>query len=119
MRKVLCVVILLATFFVSKSFANEEINQKCLELGFKDGTPEIANCRLELLLLNKQTTLEQKKLQAAEAQARASRQQAAAAQATAAATQSIANSQAWRNNRTLMQSGQKMLSGGCTLGMDC
>ena len=99
--------------------ADEQIDKQCLELGFKDGTPEIASCRLELLLLKKQTKLEEKKLQAAQAQVQASRQQAAAAAATANATQSIANSEAWRNNRRLMQQGQRMLSGRCTLGIDC
>jgi hypothetical protein len=112
------VIIIFLTMFV-KAYANEEINKQCLELGFKDGTPEIANCRLNILLLNKQTKLEEKKLKAAEAQVKASRSQAEAAAATAQATQSIANSQAWRNNRTLMQQGQKMMTGQCTLGYDC
>ena len=38
---------------------------------------------------------------------------------SAAAAQSLANSSAWRNNQTLMKQGQKMLSGGCTLGVNC
>ena len=111
-------VIIFFILFV-KAYANEDINKQCLDLGFKDGTPEIANCRLNLLLLDKQTVLEEKKLKASEAQLKASRSQAEAAAATAQATQSIANSQAWRNNQTLMKQGQKMLSGGCTLGIDC
>ena len=41
------------------------------------------------------------------------------AEMNAAAAQSLASSSAWRNNQTLMKQGQKMLSGGCTLGIDC
>jgi hypothetical protein len=119
MNKVFKLVVLFFLMLCVNSYANENINQQCLELGFQDGTPEIANCRLNLLLLDKQTVLEEKKLKASEAQLKASRSQAEAAAATAQATQSIANSQAWRNNQTLMKQGQKMLSGGCTLGIDC
>jgi hypothetical protein len=119
MRKVLSMTIFIFIAAFTNSFAVTEISQQCSELGFKEGTPEIANCKLELLLLKKQTKLEEKKLRAAEAQVQASKQQAIAAEATANATQSIANSQAWRNNRTLMKQGQRMLSGACTLGIDC
>jgi hypothetical protein len=50
--------------------------------------------------------------EAAEATARAT-------EMNAAASQSLANSSAWRNNRTLMKQGQRVLSGSCTLGINC
>ena len=119
MKKIIYLTIVIFGILITKVYSNDAIKSKCLDLGFEDGTSGMANCRLELLLLDKQTKLEEKKLKAAEAQTRASQEQAAAAQATALATQSIANSHSWRNSQTLMKSGQEMLSGGCTLGIDC
>lgn len=116
--------ILIALFFIfvsSTAIADMklEVDKECKELGFKDGTPELAKCKLELLVLNKKMDLEQQKLKAAEAQAQAAEATARATEMSAAAAQSLANSSAWRNNQALMKQGQKMLSGACTLGIDC
>ena len=116
--------IFLTIFFVSfcslaSSDIKSEVDKECKELGFKEGTPELAKCKLELLVLNKKMNLEQKKLQAAEAQAQAAEATARATEMNAAAAQSLARSSAWRNNRTMMKQGQRMLSGACTLGVNC
>lgn len=116
--------ILIALFFVfisSTAIADIKlkVDKECKELGFKNGTPELAKCKLELLVLNKKMNLEQQKLQAAEAQAQAAEATARATEMSAAAAQSLANSSAWRNNQTLMKQGQRMLSGACTLGVNC
>ena len=118
MKKIFVALILV--FCISAANADmESIKKECIDLGFKEGTQEIAKCKLELLVLQKQINLEQKKLEAAEASADAARATARATEMSAAAAQSLANSSAWRNNQQMMQKGQRMLSGRCTLGIDC
>ena len=49
------IIFTLATLFICLS-ANADVQQvdkECKELGFKSGTPELAKCKLELLVLNK------------------------------------------------------------------
>ena len=113
--------LLLFLFFCSIANADSmtKVHNECIQLGFKDSTPELAKCKLELLVLNKKMNLEQKKLQASEAQAKAAEATARATEMNAAAAQSLANSSAWRNNQALMKQGQRMLAGACTLGIDC
>ena len=118
MKKIFVTLILV--FCISAANADiESVKKECADLGFKEGTQEMAKCKLELLVLQKQMNLEQKKLEAAEASAEAARATARATEMNAAAAQSLANSSAWRNNRALMQQGQRMLSGACTLGVNC
>lgn len=103
----------------SYSDIKTEVTKECRELGFKDDTPEMSKCKLDLMILSKKMNLENKKLKAAEAQAKASAEAARAAELNAAASSSIANSESWRNSRSLIQQGQRMMSGACTLGVDC
>ena len=111
---------------VANAGMKEDIKNECKELGFKDGTPEIAKCQLDLLVLQKQMNLENKKLQSSQAAVAAAQASAAAAQATARASemsarasQSIANSQAWRNNEQMKSQGMGMIVGKCNFGYNC
>ncbi|MBT7815684.1 MAG: hypothetical protein HN566_02980 [Polaribacter sp.] len=115
----------------ASSYSEEKkiINKECLELGFKDKTPEIAKCRLELLILFRKTLLEEKQIMAAEAQTRLAQRQAQAseaqakaaeanvkaAEATARAQQSLARDSRTRAlDKTILRS-QGLISGRCTL----
>ena len=118
MKKIFVALILV--FCITTANADmESVKKECIDLGFKEGTQEIAKCKLELLVLQKQMNLEQKKLEAAEASADAARATARATEMSAAAAQSLANSSAWRNNQQMMQKGMDMVTGRCTLGIDC
>ena len=119
MNKFFYLVLFVLFCSVANADSMTKVHSECIQLGFKDATPELAKCKLELLVLNKKMSLEQKKLQASEAQAKAAEATARATEMNAAAAQSLANSSAWRNNQALMKQGQKMLSGACTLGVDC
>jgi hypothetical protein len=116
-------VIISLIFFLNPNYVlsdtKNDVEKECKELGFKENTPEIAQCKLEMMILSKKMNLENKKLEAAQAQAKASEEAARAAELNAAASRSIANSESWRNSRSLIQQGQSMMSGRCTLGVNC
>jgi|TARA_B110000285_G_scaffold141350_1_gene158133 hypothetical protein len=118
-KKLVILVPLVICFSAVNADIKTEVTKECKELGFIEGTSEIAKCKLELLVLNKKMSLENKKLEASEAQTRAAEATARATEMSAAAAQSLANSSSWRNNQDMMQRGQRMLSGGCTLGVNC
>ena len=121
---------------------NERVDAECAALGFKEVdtsqssltdayTPksakkkqgivanDLAECKLQLFTLYKQEAVEELKIIAAEEQAEMARRQAEAAARQAAAAQQQAYQSQRRNNQQLMNQGMKMLSGGCTLGVNC
>ncbi len=71
MKKLFIPLVLLFCISVANADMKEAVTKECKELGFKEGTQELAKCKLELLVLNKQMKLEEKKLEAAEASAEA------------------------------------------------
>jgi|TARA_B100001964_G_C14140029_1_gene556982 hypothetical protein len=92
---------------------------ECKEIGFSEGSTEFADCNLKLSTLYKEEAIEEKKIRAAEEQAEAAARQARAAEAQAKAAQQQAAAAAWRNNQQMMQKGMDMVTGRCTLGIDC
>jgi len=111
------IILTCANLYAASSYSEEKkiINKECLELGFKDKTPEIAKCRLELLILFRKTLLEEKQIMAAEAQARAAEANVKAAEATARAQQSLARDSRTRAlDKTILRS-QGLINGSCTL----
>jgi hypothetical protein len=135
MNKLKILIIIIALMFSASTYAVDKnaIYNQCIELGFKDKTPELAKCRLELLVLSKKTNLEEQQIKAsqaqaeaakanaiaAEAQTRATMAQTRAAEASARAQQSLAHDSNQRQSRELIERGQRMMSGACTLGVDC
>ena len=125
------IILTCANLYAASSYSEEKkiINKECLELGFKDNTPEIAKCRLELLILFRKTLLEEKQIMAAEAQTRLAQRQAQAseaqakaaeanvkaAEATARAQQSLARDSRRRSNDALIKRGMGLINGTCTL----
>jgi hypothetical protein len=99
--------------------ANKKASEECLTLGFSSETTEYADCNLKLSSLYKEEALEQQKIYLAEQQAQIAQRQANAAKAQAQAAQRQAAESQRRNSNALMQQGMKMLSGQCTLGIDC
>ena len=106
---------------LNKSLANavSKAKNECKDLGFIDGSKEYADCNLKLSSLYKEEALEQQKIMLAEQQAELAKRQANAAKAQAQAAQRQAAESQRRNSNALMQQGMKMLSGGCTLGINC
>tara|TARA_B100001027_G_scaffold72759_1_gene49614 strand:- start:89 stop:751 length:663 start_codon:yes stop_codon:yes gene_type:complete len=106
---------------LNESLANavSKAKNECKDLGFVDGSKEYADCNLKLSSLYKEEALEQQKIMLAEQQAELAKRQANAAKAQAQAAQRQAAESQRRNSNALMQQGMKMLSGGCTLGIDC
>ena len=106
---------------LNESLANavSKAKNECKDLGFVDGSKEYADCNLKLSSLYKEEALEQQKIMLAEQQAELAKRQANAAKAQALAAQKQAVESQRRNSNALMQQGMKMLSGGCTLGIDC
>ena len=106
---------------LNESLANavSKAKNECKDLGFVDGSNEYADCNLKLSSLYKEEALEQQKIMLAEQQAELAKRQANAAKAQAQAAQRQAAESRRRNSNALMQQGMKMLSGGCTLGIDC
>ena len=98
---------------------NQRASNECNTLGFQEGSEDLANCKLKLITLYKQEAFEQEKIRIAQEQTKAAKLQALAAKRQALAQQQIANIQRQQNSRALMNQGMKMLSGGCTLGIDC
>ena len=103
------------TCFNSYAGEKERVHNECLDLGFEVDTPEIAKCKLELLILSRKSNLEEKQLQSAEAQVRAAEAQAKAAEANARANQSIADIERSRDSQKMINQGLKSLSGQCNL----
>ena len=106
---------------LNESLANavSKAKNECKDLGFVDGSKEYADCNLKLSSLYKEEALEQQKIMLAEQQAELAKRQANAAKAQAQAAQRQAAESQRRNSNALMQQGMKMLSGACTLGIDC
>tara|TARA_Y100000031_G_C8215289_1_gene383068 strand:- start:434 stop:1258 length:825 start_codon:yes stop_codon:yes gene_type:complete len=98
---------------------NDRAQSECSDLGFQESSQDLANCKLKLITLYKKESFEEEKIRIAKEQTKAAKLQAFAAKRQAAAQQQIANIQRQQNSRTLMNQGMKMLSGGCTLGIDC
>ena len=121
MKKIILILILTLPLGTPYSTADikSQVDRECKELGFKEGTPDLAKCKLELLVLNKKMDLEQQKLNAANAQAKAAEATARATEMNARAAESLASSSSWRNSMTLIDKGQKMMTGQCTLGYNC
>jgi hypothetical protein len=119
MKNLIVIIFTLLFFSLANADIKKQVDNDCKELGFKVGTPELAKCKLELLILSKKMNLEQKKLDAAEAQADAAEATARATEMNAKAAESLARSSKWRNSQTLINKGQNMLSGNCTLGVNC
>ena len=99
--------------------ATGKAKTECLDLGFNEGTNDYADCNLKLSTLYKEEAHEQQKILIAQQQAKAAKRQAAAAEAQARATEQQAYEARRRNSQAQIERGMKMLSGGCTLGIDC
>ena len=99
--------------------ANKKAKEECLALGFSSETTEYADCNLKLSSLYKEEALEQQKIYLAEQQAKIAQRQANAAKAQAQAAQRQAAESQRRNSNALIKQGQRMMSGACTLGIDC
>ena len=112
-----------AKFKTKKDIADEEkvvadmvadANKTCKVLGFKEESEKFADCTLKLYTQKVDELVAEK--QAANALMTQSQ--------TTTTTQSSGSSSVTiydpvRDSRALMQQGQKMLSGGCTLGVNC
>jgi len=112
-----------AKFKTKKDIADEEkvvvdmvadARKICKVLGFEDGSDKFADCTLKLYTQKVDELVAEK--QAANALMTQSQ--------TTTTTQSSGSNVTTiydpvRDSRALMQQGQKMLSGGCTLGIDC
>tara|TARA_B100001093_G_C26735003_1_gene974006 strand:- start:517 stop:1362 length:846 start_codon:yes stop_codon:yes gene_type:complete len=92
---------------------------ECRELGFKMGVKDFSDCSMQLFTLYKEEALETQKIKIAERQARAAKKQAAASRKQAEAAEKQARASRQKNANTLMNKGMKMLSGNCTLGINC
>ena len=103
----------------SLATAVEKSKKECIDLGFLEGTTEYADCNLKLSSLYKEEALEKQKIMIAEQQADIAKRQAEAAKRQAAAAERQAADESWRNSMTLIEKGQKMMTGQCTLGYNC
>jgi len=121
MSRLIIILILIFPLNISilQADIKSQVDKECKELGFEEGTQDLAKCKLELLVLNKKMNLEKQKLNAANAQAKAAEATARATEMNAIAAESLARSSQWRNSQTLIKQGQKMMTGQCTLGYDC
>ena len=58
-------VIISLIFFLNPNYVlsdtKNDVEKECKELGFKENTPEIAQCKLEMMILSKKMNLENKK----------------------------------------------------------
>ena len=98
---------------------NDRAHNECTNLGFTEGSQELAGCKLKLTTLYKKEAIEEQKIKIAQEQTKAARLQVMAAKRQAAAQQQIANYKRRQNSRKLIRQGQRMISGACTLGIDC
>jgi len=112
------------------SYSNEEIEARnfeakaksileCKELGFNIGKKDFTECSVQLYTLYKEEALETQKIKTAERQAAAAKKQAIAAQKQAKAAEEQARQSRIKNSNALMKKGMNMLSGNCTLGVNC
>ena len=83
------------------------------------GVKDFSDCSMQLFTLYKEEALETQKIKIAERQARAAKKQAAASRKQAEAAEKQARASRQKNANTLMNKGMKMLSGNCTLGINC
>ena len=83
----------------------EESKATCTTLGFKDGTDKFADCTLKLYAQGVELAAEQNK------------QIVMQPQTSGSNVMTIYDPA--RESRVLMNKGQRMLSGACTLGIDC
>jgi hypothetical protein len=122
---------------LAKKYSDEIINGKigyeCGELGFEESGQEFADCKLQLLTLYTEEEIEERKIIAAVEQAEAAQRQAAAsaaqaeqarrqvvaARAEAEAAERRAYNSRQRASNELSRRGLRMLSGACTLGVNC
>jgi hypothetical protein len=98
---------------------NFRAQDECLKLGFTEGTQDLANCKLKLVSLYKKEAIEEQKIKIAQEQTKMARRQEMAAKKQATAQQQIAYQAHQKNSNALKQQGMKMLTGQCTLGIDC
>jgi hypothetical protein len=98
---------------------NDRAQDECTKLGFVDGSDDLANCKLKLTTMYKKEALEEQKIKIAQEQTKAARLQEFAAKKQAAAQKRIAYQEHQKNSNALKQQGMKMLTGQCTLGIDC
>jgi hypothetical protein len=105
----------------SKIFAsvNDRAHSECTNLGFTEGSNDLSSCKLKLTTMYKKEALEEQKIKIAHEQTKAARLQEFAAKRQATAQRQIAAQQRRQNNNAMINQGMKMLSGGCTLGIDC
>ena len=77
----------------------------CRELGFKDGTEKFADCSLKLYSQSLEIASQQK--------------QTVVMQPQSAGSNTMTIYDPVRDSKALMQQWQRMLSGACTLGINC
>jgi len=82
-----------------------EAKDTCKELGFEEGTEKFSDCALKLYS------------QSVELAAKSKQQIVMQPQSSGSNTMTIYDPR--RDSRILMKKGQRMLSGACTLGIDC
>ena len=99
--------------------ANNKARNECISLGIVEGSKEYADCNLKLSSIYKEEAIEEQKIVLAEQQAAAAKRQAIAAKEQAAAQQQLANEKSYQDSMSLIRQGQRMMSGGCTLGINC
>ena len=103
----------------SLATAVQRSKKECVDLGFSVGTQDYADCNLKLSSLYKEEALEKQKIMLAEQQAEMAKRQAEAARRQAEAVEKQARAAKWRQSQDLIKKGQKMMTGQCTLGINC
>ena len=83
----------------------DKAKETCKSLGFKEGTPKFSDCSLKLYTQSVEIAAEQKK--------------SVVMQPQSSGSGVVTIYDPVRDSRALMQQGQRMLSGGCTLGINC
>ena len=83
----------------------DDAKNTCKDLGFEEGTEKFADCGLKLYT------------QSVELAAQNKQQIVMMPQSSGSNTMTIYDPV--RDNRALIRQGQRMLSGACTLGIDC
>ena len=83
----------------------DDAKKTCKELGFKEGTEKFTDCSL--------------KLYSQSVEVAAKNNQTVVMQPQSSGSSSVTIYDPVRDSRALMKQGQRMLSGACTLGIDC
>ena len=83
----------------------EKSKETCKSLGFKEGSEKFADCSLKLYTQSVELAAEQK--------------QTIVMQPQPSGSNVMTIYDPVRDSRALMQQGQRMLSGACTLGINC